>query len=194
MGQFVAAQHFKQDAFDRFTYRLRKESAQLAHWLDDGHFTDTERKIGLEVEGWLIDDQGQPAAANESMLAAVDDPLIVPELSQYNFEINTLPLDGHGNALNLMQRQLDATWAKISHHCEKLGLRSLLIGSLPNLRDSHLNLESMSREDRYRLLNEQIMRLRQNNPIRLHIEGLEELDITHNDVMLEAASTSGVER
>ena len=190
MGQFVRTKEFSDDAFEQFNFRLRKESALLAQWFEAGRFSDQTRKLGLEVEGWLIDAEGHAAAANEQFLRVVDDPLIVPELSRYNFEINTLPLDANGSALSILARQLEATWQKISKAANSIGLRSLMIGSLPSLEEHMLGLESMSGEERYRLLNEQIMRLRRHHPIHLHIEGLEELDITHHDVMLEAASTS----
>jgi gamma-glutamyl:cysteine ligase YbdK (ATP-grasp superfamily) len=48
----------------------------------------------------------------------------------------------------------------------------------------------MSSSRRYRALNEQVLRLRQGNPIRLEVEGRERLKTEHFDVMLEAGATS----
>lgn len=53
-----------------------------------------------------------------------------------------------------------------------------------------LTLDMMSQTERYRALNEQVLRLRQGRPIELDINGIEHLSSTHTDVMLEAATTS----
>ena len=44
--------------------------------------------------------------------------------------------------------------------------------------------------DRYRALNEQVLRQRKGHEIELNINGMEHLHVTHKDVMLEAAATS----
>jgi len=48
----------------------------------------------------------------------------------------------------------------------------------------------MSDRDRYRALNEQVFLMRGGEPVHLHIEGEETLDLYHDDVMLESAATS----
>ena len=64
------------------------------------------------------------------------------------------------------------------------------IGILPTLTDDDLSLQNISALDRYRALNEQVLRLRKGKTIRLHISGNDHLEVEHKDVMLEAASTS----
>ena len=64
------------------------------------------------------------------------------------------------------------------------------IGILPTLTDNDLSLDNISSLDRYRALNEQVLRHRQGKTIRLHINGGEHLEVEHKDVMLEAAATS----
>jgi hypothetical protein len=48
----------------------------------------------------------------------------------------------------------------------------------------------MSPLNRYQALNDQVFKLRQGQPVELHIDGRERLDLCHEDVMLESAATS----
>jgi len=68
-------------------------------------------------------------------------------------------------------------------------LHLLMIGTLPTLELSSLNLDNMSNMNRYRVLNEQILHSR-GKPIHLDIVGNEHLKFDHDDVMLESATTS----
>jgi len=190
MGQLFEARQFSEDDFTEFKHRLRKETALLAHWMQERNFERAPKRMGLELEGWLLDSDGQPAARNSEFLKHVDNPLVVPELSQYNFEINTPPRSAGGKCLSETLNELTTIWAKLTQKAADLDMRTLMIGSLPSLTEDMLNLNSMSQEARYLTLNQQIMRLRQGKPIHMKIEGLESIDVVHSDVMLEAASTS----
>jgi hypothetical protein len=66
----------------------------------------------------------------------------------------------------------------------------VMIGILPSVQQDQLVLSNMSRMQRYRALNEQVLRLRQGKPLNLDIVGREHLSTTHHDVMLESATTS----
>jgi hypothetical protein len=61
---------------------------------------------------------------------------------------------------------------------------------LPTLQDSDLTLNNISLLDRYRALNEQVLRQRNGVEITLNINGDDHLQVSHKDVMLEAAATS----
>lgn len=64
-----------------------------------------------------------------------------------------------------------------------------MIGTLPTLQTTDLNLANMSDRNRYRALNEQILKSR-GKPVHLDIIGEEHLKLDHHDVMMEAATTS----
>ncbi|MCB0384847.1 MAG: hypothetical protein KDD43_05595, partial [Bdellovibrionales bacterium] len=53
-----------------------------------------------------------------------------------------------------------------------------------------LSMEYASRLERYKALNEQVLAARGGRPIHLRIEGFDEVQSIHHDVMLEAAATS----
>lgn len=190
MGQEISASEFDPSAFAEFRRRLDVETRLLGDWLAQGRLESGERRFGFEIEGWLIDAAGHPASGNQAFLSAVDDPLVVAELAQFNFEINSDPLLLAPGALDRMHDALVARW----RHCEEaaagLGLRPLLIGILPTVRSTDLSLDHMSPLQRYRAINEQVFRLRRGAPIELDIDGTEHLVHRHEDVMLEAATTS----
>jgi hypothetical protein len=92
--------------------------------------------------------------------------------------------------LSQIRDELEAVWSAAEAEAERRKLRLLMIGILPTLAESELTLKNMSPLRRYRVLNEQIFRLRDGAPLRLDIAGREHLVTQHEDVMLEAAATS----
>ena len=88
MGQEITDSRFADSAFAEFRRRLDVETGLLRDWLAQGRLRSDERRFGFEVEAWLIDADARPAACNQAFLAALGDPLVVPELAQFNFEIN----------------------------------------------------------------------------------------------------------
>ncbi|HQC71376.1 MAG TPA: glutamate--cysteine ligase [Candidatus Competibacteraceae bacterium] len=190
MGQEISRSQFSRQDFRRFRARLRQETAQLADWLASGRLADTNHIGGFEIEAWLLDRQGQPAPLNEAFLARLDDAQVVPELSVFNIELNTPPLPLHGTALHQMHSNLDALWQRCQMTAAALDAHVALIGILPTLHPTDLRLEHMSSRQRYRAINEQILLRRRGQPLHLLIRGLDTLQLTQPDVMLEAATTS----
>ena len=190
MGQEVTSSHFQKRDFDAFTEHLRTETELLRTWFEQERFDSGHRVGGFEVEAWLIDPAFAPAPVNSSYLERLNDPMVVPELSQFNVEINTAPQAMQGGALQVMYRDLSKVWQRCCRVAQELGIDLAMIGILPTVREPQLTLENISRLIRYRALNEQILRLRQGSPLRLDIHGFEHLETSHHDVMLEAAATS----
>lgn len=177
---------------NEFHHRLRKETAFLAQWFEEGAFAPCSEgyTVGLELEMWLIDRNGEPLPQNQKLLEALSDPLLVPELSKYNVELNAHPEPIKPGSLKRLEKQLKDYRIHLQRSMAQLDGHILTIGSLPTLRDSLLNLEHMSEYDRYRALNENFLRLRGEEPVKLEIEGRDRLLSVHKDIMLEAAATS----
>ena len=190
MGQEITDSEFDESAFVEFRRRLDTETALLKDWLAEGSLRSDQRCFGFEIEGWLIDAQARPAARNQEFLAALDDPLVVPELARFNFEINSDPVSLASGSLDLIHDALLSRW----RHCEAaaagLGLRTLLTGILPTVRSCDLSLARMSPLARYQAINDQVFKLRHGKPIVVDIAGAEHLRHEHDDVMLEAGTTS----
>ena len=190
MGQEITDSRFDAEDFVEFKRRLDRETSLLADWLAQGRLTTGERRFGFEIEAWLVDAGGLPAAENASFLDAIDDPFVVPELARFNFEINSDPAVLAPGALGTMHDALLARWRRCECVANDLGLRPVLTGILPTVRGTDLTLDHMSPLERYKAINDQVFRLRHGAPIVLDIDGIEHLEHQHRDVMLEAATTS----
>ncbi|CDH47415.1 MAG: glutamate--cysteine ligase [Candidatus Competibacteraceae bacterium] len=190
MGQEISQSRFTRQDFRQFRARLRQETATLSERFRTSQFTPVGGVSGFEIEAWLVDRCGQPAPLNKVFLQRLADPLVVPELSVFNIELNTPPLPLHGAALRQMHSNLDSLWQRCQRIAAELDATVVLIGILPTLRDRDLTMDRMSDQNRYRAINEQILLRRHGRPMELAIHGVESLRLSHRDVMLEAATTS----
>ena len=190
MGEEIADSRFTDEDFAEFRRRLDRETVLLGEWIAAGGLRCAEPYGGFELEAWLIDREGFPAPVNEAFLHDLGHPLVVPELSTFNVELNTPPVRLGPGVFDTMHRELAALWGACEAEAARHSATMLMIGTLPTVRQSDLLLANMSSLQRYRALNEQVFRLRHGAPIRLDIRGREHLTREHWDVMLEAAATS----
>ncbi len=191
MGQEIQGAHFRKQDFEAFARRLDAETALLAEWHQRGELSRRHGVGGFELEAWLVGADGMPLPINEEFLARMnDDGLVSPELSRFNIELNSTPLGLGGDALGRMHAELEGNWNRCRETAASLGAELMMIGSLPTVGAEQLVLENMSPMQRYRALNEQVLRLRGGRPLELSIHGEEVLESLHGDVMLEAATTS----
>ncbi len=191
MGQDIADSRFSKADFAEFEARVAAETDLLDRWFDEGQLADTPAEGGFELEACLVDRRHfAPAPLIDSLLERIDNPLVVPELAQFNLELNGTPLRLEGDALSRLAAELEHTLAQCNTAAAELDARITTVGILPTLRPEHLVPAQMTPRPRYRALNEQILRLRKGEPIRLAIHGEQPLTIEQQDVMLEAAATS----
>lgn len=190
MGQEITQTYFNEQAFQEYRCRLSEEAELLQSQLSERCFSDIGEIGGYELESWLVDHNYFPSPINQRFLRDLNNPLVVPELSRFNVELNGMPLPLRGQVLSSLAHELNQNW----QHCQEVahGMDSMLmmVGILPTIRQSDLCLANMSDSNRYRALNEQVLLQRAGRPLRICISGRENLDIHHPDVMLEAATTS----
>jgi len=190
VGQEISVSHFKYHDFHRFERLIDREMQVLHQWFEEQRFSSRRAVGGLELETWIVDDQGFPLPVNDELLQRVDSSAVVPELSRFNIEFNVEPQPLAGRGLEVLESELNQTWQACNAVAAAMGASVLAIGTLPTVTEQLLSLRNMSSSLRFRALNEQVQRLRQGHPIRLDIEGRERLKTEHYDVMLEAAATS----
>ncbi|NOQ63597.1 MAG: glutamate--cysteine ligase [Methyloprofundus sp.] len=189
MGQEINAKDFKTSDFDHFYTALNEETLLLKDYFDNQRFSEQKPVAGFEIEAWLIDNKMQAAANNIAFLQNLNDPLAFPELAKFNIELNGVPQALTGSVFSTLHKNLSQTWEKSCQHAQDLNNHILIIGTLPTLTPAAMVLENMSEMNRYRFLNEQILKAR-GKPIHLDIVGIEHLKFDHYDVMLESATTS----
>jgi hypothetical protein len=88
MGQEINRTRFSEADLGQFSARLTEETAALRAFAQAGGFGDARHVAGFELEAWLLDHAGRPNPVNEAYLRALSDPLVVPELSRFNVELN----------------------------------------------------------------------------------------------------------
>jgi hypothetical protein len=189
MGQEINVSAFKPSDFTQFHQKLSQETQHLKDLIKQGQCSQKMPVAGFEIEAWLIDDSMQASPTNVSFLKNLNDPLAFPELAKFNIELNSIPEQLTGTVFSSLHKNLSQTWEKACKHAQALNNHILIIGTLPTLKPSAMNLKNMSDMNRYRVLNEQILNIR-GKPIHLDIGGIEHLKFDHNDVMLESATTS----
>jgi len=190
MGREITGGEFQQTDFDRFAERLRAETETLRGHFAHERFSRRHGVGGYELEAWLVDGANQPAPVNESFMARMPSETVTPELARFNFELNSTPLAVTDDALGRMHDELAANWQRCSEAARELDASPVMVGILPTVTDAMLGLANMSPRTRFQALNEQILRARRDRPISLDIQGAEFLHTEHQDVMLEAATTS----
>jgi gamma-glutamyl:cysteine ligase YbdK (ATP-grasp superfamily) len=190
MGQEIEKAEFSAADFEKFHCRLLEEMDLLRDLFDKNVFISGHEVGGYELEAWLVDNQAKPAPINQEFIKQLDNPLVVHELSRFNVELNFHPHELHGKALSMMQSEMSDLWRLCMDTAATMNARIVMMGSLPGLDDAQLTLANMSEVERYRALNEQVLKLRHGKPIELDIMGREHLQSSHYDVMLEAAATS----
>jgi len=138
---------------------------------------------------FLIDRHLRPAPVALEVLKQVGDPRLTTEIGKFNLEANLSPQHFSHHCLHAMEREIEEVIHLTRQGASAFGADVLLTGILPTLRQSDLNLDNLTPNPRYFELNRAMSRLR-GGSYGVHIKGLDELQITHDNVMLEACCTS----
>jgi hypothetical protein len=190
MGQEIQQSTFTEQDQEEFAKKLKEETEILRGWFKRNAFLKEDNKCGLELEGWILNADGFPSADNQKLLPLINDPQVVPEISKFNFEINSKPQVIQGKFLLALEEDLRSLWNICEEKAQELGKQVAAIGILPTVRDEDLVMTNMSALTRYQALNAECMKLRDNRPFEISIKGKEYLKVSMPDVMMEAAATS----
>ena len=123
------------------------------------------------------------------ILEALNSKRFTTELGQFNLEVNLSPQELGGRCLSRMQQELEHGIGQARSAAEKLGVQVVLCGILPTLGKQHLSIDYMTPNPRYLQLNDTMCQLR-GGEFKTMIKGVDELQTTHDNVMLEACNTS----
>ncbi|HHB12010.1 MAG TPA: glutamate--cysteine ligase [Chromatiales bacterium] len=190
MGQEITSDRFTPADFERFRARLSQETRLLEAWIQRGRFSPGPPTGGFELEAWLVDARMSPAPCNQDFLAHMGPPEATSELALFNLELNNPPERLRADGLQRLEAGLRRIWDRACATAHEIGAELVSIGILPTVDDAALSPRNMTPLKRYRALNEQVLRMRGGEPLRLDIIGREHLQSEHRDVMLESAATS----
>lgn len=189
MGEQNIEQQASESSRQAFMKSLLNEVRALELMLEKGMVESGVSRIGAEQEMFLIDKGQKPDLTALEVLAQVDDPRFTHELGLFNIEANLSVQEFKSNCLRLMEKEAQEVYSKARKAAKKCGSEIALVGILPTLTQKNLGLDSMVPQPRYYALNDTIMALR-GDKLKLNINGIDELNVTHDNVMLEACNTS----
>jgi CBS domain-containing protein len=176
-------------AQQKFMRSLLEEVRALEQMIDRGMIESGIRRIGAEQEMFIVDKAFGPANKAIQILDQVGDERFTNELGLFNIEANLSPRRLGGNCLKLMEQEAQDVYAHARATAAKVDCDIALVGILPSLSLEHLDLDSMVPEPRYFALNDALRSLR-GEEFRFIINGIDQISITHDNVMLEACNTS----
>ena len=190
MGQEISDSFFSREDFEHFSDHLRQETELLDQWVSQGELSERNYQAGFELEAWLLDQDLKPVPRNEEFLQKLSNPMAVPELAKFNFELNGHHCNIDGRVFSTLYEEMANNWRQCQETAEQLEMKIAAIGTLPTAELEDFKINNMSQMQRYRALNEQVLRMREGRPLTFKIQGRETLEFNHPDVMLEAATTS----
>src|SRR5215217_5630996 len=189
MGEHNVEPQVDEKKTQAFMKALLEDLRALAFMLTDGRVESGITRIGAEQEMFLIDRHFKPAPVSLEVLKHANDARLTTEIARFNLEANLTPLELTDNCFSRMERELQQLMdlARSSAATEDADI--LLSGILPTLQKSDLTLDNLTPLPRYDELNRGVIRLR-GGPLSIHIKGLDELHLAHDNIMMESCNTS----
>lgn len=172
-----------------FMKAILRDVHALERMLKENRFEAGVRRIGAEQEMFLVDRAGRPWCGVDQVLQKLNHKQYTCELAQFNLEANCSPQVFGGRCLSALETELTDLVNRARAAAEELGGGIVLAGILPTLRRADLGLDSMVQNPRFLALNRAIAQLR-GGEFHFRIKGVDELEMTHDNVMLESCNTS----
>ena len=189
MGEHNVEQLADEKKAQAFMKALLEDLRALAFMLEHGHVESGVTRIGAEQEMFLIDRYLRPAPVSLDVLKQANDARLTTEIARFNLEANLTPLELENDCFTRLEHELNEVIeiARKSAATQKADI--LLSGILPTLQKSDLTLDNLTPVARYHELNRGVIRMR-GGPLSIHIKGLDELQLTHENIMMESCNTS----
>ena len=189
MGEHNVEPEFDEKKSQAFMRALLEDLRALEFMIATDRFETGVTRIGAEQEMFLVDRSMRPAPISLEVLERAKDSRLTTEIARFNLEANLTPLSLSGKCFAKMESELTELLSKVRTSAGKLDADVLLSGILPTLKKSDLTLDNLAPMPRYQALNRGVIGLR-GGPFSIHIKGLDELQISHDNIMMESCNTS----
>ncbi len=172
-----------------FMRQLLEDLDVLQQMLPGPLFERDVRRVGAELEMFLVDRAGNPANIAPRMLTALRDRRFTPELGLFNLEANLTPRLLRADCLQALEDEIHQVVGLAREQARRMEHEVVLCGILPSLKKENLGLDSMTPAPRYHALND-VLRAMRGSDFFLQIKGIDQLEMHHDNLMLEACNTS----
>lgn len=189
MGEHNVEQQIDEKMSQAFMKALLDDLRALEFMIATDRFETGVTRIGAEQEMFLIDRNMRPAPISLEVLGHAQDSRLTTEIARFNLEANLTPLTLTGKCFQQMEQELNELLSVVHTSAGNFGADVLLSGILPTLQKSDLTLDNLTPIPRYHQLNRGVIGQR-GGPLAIHIKGLDELHITHDNIMMESCNTS----
>jgi len=189
MGEHNVEQYADEKKAQAFMKALLEDLRALAFMLAEGRVESGVARIGAEQEMFLIDRYFRPAPVSLEVLKQANDPRLTTEIARFNLEANLTPLELENDCFARLEHELTEVIELARKSAATQNADILLSGILPTLQKSDLTLDNLTPVARYHELDRGVIRMR-GGPLSIHIKGLDELQLTHDNIMMESCNTS----
>lgn len=189
MGEVNIPKQNDKRRLTEFMRALLADMRALEFMLEHDRFEAGIRRIGAEQEMFLVDSGMGPAPLATEILETLNEPFLTTELARFNLEANLEPRVFGEHCLREMEEELSYCVERTREGARKFGANVLLCGTLPTLSKEDLAISNMTPKPRYHELNRIMCNLRR-GAFHVVIKGVDELEMEHDNVMLEACNTS----
>jgi gamma-glutamylcysteine synthetase len=189
VGQDIEQVRFTREDRQRYREKVKRNLTVLREMLEEGRFETDRKLVGIEVEFYVVDDDGEPMMINAELLSRLESETFQTELAQFNIEFNLAPHKLVGTVFREIEEELETSFNHANRRADELDAHVAMVGIIPTLKDLHVSIQNLSANPRYHLLNEQILEAR-GEDLQLSIEGQERLSLSINSIAMEAAATS----
>lgn len=190
MGHEILHSEYSNSDEQLFQSKLLNETKILKSWFEQKKFCTKAPMTGIELEAWLINENFLPEPSSDIFLGELKKKNVVPEISRFNFEINSNPHLFNKKCFSSLDHEISQIWQECESKAKEMGMHAMQIGTLATLRPNMLELKYLSPQNRYSAMNNRVMHLRDQKPVTLHIEAKDELFLQMDSVIAECAATS----
>ena len=173
----------------RFLRHLLRDVEALEIMFRDGMLEKGTTRIGAEQEFCLVDSFYKPSKIGPRILDMINEPHFTTELARFNLEMNLDPLELKAGCFDNMEASLTGLLKHAEETAARVNEKIILAGILPSIDYQSLQISNITPRVRYHALADVLKSLR-GGDFELNITGVDELIISHSNILFEACNTS----
>lgn len=189
MGEHAIESKQSREERQNFLHHLLNDLKALEFMLKNNMIEKGIQRIGAEQEFCVLDQYFSPSLKGPDILKQINNEQFTTELARFNLEINLNPFEFTGDCFNQLEEELRTLLDRAHDVAHSNGSKVLLTGILPSISPAELSIDYMTPNPRYYLLGDIIRDIR-GSDFELHIQGIDELIIRHDNILFEACNTS----